>query len=102
MADEPVTLAALTKALVDFHRYVIRPDIQRIVQDAVESSERRTSHQMDGLAHKLTNLEDEVKTGFAQNTEQFQSVTGRLDKLATGMAAVDGRLDRLESRLETT
>lgn len=91
MSDPPVTVSVLqktlTKALVDFHRDVIRPDVQKIMQDAVEASERRTSHQMDGLAHQLTNLKVEVKVGFTQNKEQFQEVNARLDRLEERMEA---------------
>ena len=87
MADEPVTLAVLTKALAEFHRHVIRPDVQKIVQEAVEASERRISHRLDGLAHQLTDLGVEVKVGFAQNKEQFEAVSGRLDRLDTRRGA---------------
>ena len=110
MSEAPVTLSVLTKALAEFHRGVILPDIQRVVQDAVTSSEQRLESQLmrhiDGLAHKLTNLEQEVKIGFAQvgpferdTRVALARIDARLDGVEARLKAVEGRLDRVEGRL---
>ena len=55
----------LVQALTKFHREIVLPDIERIVGNAVEGSERR--------------LRDEMQTGF-------DALAQRLDRLETRLA----------------
>jgi len=45
MSDQPLTLAVLA----EFHRQVILPDVRRVVNEAVQSSESRLRDEMHGL-----------------------------------------------------
>ena len=65
--------------LTKFHREVLLPDIQRIVSDAVGSSERR--------------LRDEMQTGF-------DALAQRLDRLETEYQMIVAGLKRMEERLD--
>jgi hypothetical protein len=53
----------LVKVLTKFHREIVVPDIERIVGNAVEGSERRLRDEMhtgfDALAQRLDRLEKE-------------------------------------------
>jgi hypothetical protein len=63
MSDGPLTVGALDGALAKFHREVLLPDIQRVVGEAMEASERRLRDEMqafhDLLVVKLDRLEAE-------------------------------------------
>jgi hypothetical protein len=50
MSDQPITLAVLAR----FHREVIVPDIQRIVDEAVSGSEARLRDEMQGFTIRFS------------------------------------------------
>ena len=96
MSDQPVTLAVLTTALAEFHREIIRPDVQQIVGDAVANSERRMQANFDSVFHKLDKLETEyeaLKAGLGRVEERL----GRMDERFDG---VDHRLGALERQYQ--
>ena len=93
MSDQPVTLAVLTTALVQFHREIVLPDLQKVV----EASEGRLRNEMhglhDSLLQKLAKLETEyefLKVGLAR-------VEGRLERIDQRLDGMDGRLVALET-----
>lgn len=63
MAEEPVTLSTLAR----FHREVILPDLERVVGEKVDASERRLRDEMqtgfDALATRLDRLGDRIRDG---------------------------------------
>ncbi len=90
----------LVKVLTQFHRETVVPDIERIVGNAVEGSERRLRDEMqrgfDALAQRIGRLETEyhmLAAGLKRVEERLDGVERRLD-------SVDQRLDRVEQRLD--
>jgi hypothetical protein len=57
MSDQPLTRGVLAEVLVEFHREIILPDIQRIVVEAIAGSERRMQANFDTIFHKLDKLD---------------------------------------------
>jgi len=110
MSDQPLTLIVLAQ----FHRQVILPDIQRIVGDAVEGSERRLRDEMhslhDAVLKRLHHLDIEyamIKAGLQRIEERLgnleeraERVEGRLDHLQALALELRTRLGRVEERLE--
>ncbi|HUG53804.1 MAG TPA: hypothetical protein VMR21_09385 [Vicinamibacteria bacterium] len=77
MSDQPITLSVLAQ----FHRDVIVPDAQRIV----EGSERRLIEQIARLWDALLGTRERLET-------QYVVIKG-------GIARVEDRLERLDQRL---
>lgn len=97
MSDQPVTLGVLTTALAQFHREIVFPDVQRIVNDAVSASERRLRGQIDGILQKLDKLEIEyelLKVGL-------QRVETRGVALEARLSGIEERLDRVERQVDS-
>jgi len=88
VAEEPITLSTLAQ----FHREVILPDIERVVGNAVEGSERRLRDEMhtlfDSVAQKIDRLETECQLLLA-------AVRG----LEESMASLGAQLDRIDQRM---
>ena len=82
MSDQPVTVSVLTETLAAFHRDVILPDVQRVVQDILGSSVGRLRDELlghiDGLGDKVVGLEQEMRFGFAQADDRLKEVEARL------------------------
>ena len=100
MSDQPITYGNLQKALMEFHHVVFLPDVRRVVEEAVGASERRLLDEImghvDGLAHKIVNLETEMRLGFAQINERLDRLEARMDRLEARTDGVEGRLTVLE------
>ena len=67
MSDQPLTRDVLASVLADFHRDVVRPDIQHIVAEEVGTLSREMLTHFDGLYHRLDRLESEyeaIKAGL--------------------------------------
>ena len=106
MSDQPLTLAVLAQ----FHRDVLTPEIERIVQ----ASERRLRDEMhtlhDATLVRFERLEAEnaaIKLGLVRVEERLDRVEQRLDsletnhrQLAASLRLLDERLTRVEQRLE--
>lgn len=109
MSDQPLTLSALTTTLVQFHREIILPDIHRIVGEVVGASERRLQGTLDGIVHKLDELETEyqaLKAGLGRLEERIDRVEERLASVEARLQSLEGQyqdllasLHRLEERL---
>ena len=76
----------LVQVLAKFHREVVLPDIERIVGNAVEGSERR--------------LRDEMHTLFDALAHQVQELRTEYHMLVAGLKRVEERLDRIDQRLD--
>ena len=108
MADEPLTLAVLTR----FHREVFVPDVERIVGSAVEGLRDEMHSLFDGFAQQLERLDTEyhmISAGLKRVEERLDRIEQRLDKMALRSellelkARVDGLQEQvrlLEERLE--
>jgi chromosome segregation ATPase len=102
MSDQPVTLAVLTTALAQFHREIIRPDVQQIVGDAVANSERRMQANFDSILHKLDKLETEyeaLKAGLGRVEEDQKRMSQTLKVLENQYRDLVAGFHRLEERL---
>ncbi len=86
----------LIPILTRFHREMVVPDIQRIV----EGSERRLRDEMhagfDALAQRLEKLETE----FPMLVSGIKRVEERLDALEDRIGSVERRLDGIDKKLE--
>ncbi len=76
----------LLPILTRFHREIVLPDIERIVGNAVEGSERR--------------LRDEVQAGFDALAQRLDRLDTEYHMLVAGLKRVEERLDAVELRLD--
>jgi hypothetical protein len=81
MSDQPLTQAMLVSTLAEFHRTVIRPDVERIV-----------GHAIDGLRR-------DVDVRFDEVNGRFDDIYGRFDRLETEYVSITAALARVEERL---
>jgi predicted nuclease with TOPRIM domain len=100
MSEEPITFAQL----VQYHREVMLPDVQRIVED----SERRLRDEMhglfDALAQRLDRLEAEYQmlvAGLRRDEERLERVEPKRDKAAlrTELLELKARVDGLQDQI---
>lgn len=87
MSDQPITLAVLTTALVQFHRDVILPDLHKVV----EASEGRLRNEMYGL-------HDSVLQNFARLETEYVFLKVAVSRLEERMTAVETRMGVLETQ----
>ena len=92
----------LVQVLASFHREVVLPDMERVVQE----SERRLRNEMhgltDGLAARMKHLETELGTalsGLKRVEERLDRVEQRLDGIEARLHDVEARLHDVEARL---
>jgi predicted nuclease with TOPRIM domain len=76
----------LVPILTRFHREIVLPDIERIVGNAVEGSERR--------------LRDEIQAGFDALAKRLDKLEIEYQMLVAGLKRVEERLDAVEKRLD--
>ena len=103
MSDQPLTRDVLASVLVDFHRDVVRPDIQHIVGEEVGALRREMFTHFDALYHRLDRLESEyqaIKVGLQRVEDRLEAVETRLDHLEAMVLELRTRLGRVEERLE--
>jgi predicted nuclease with TOPRIM domain len=100
----------LVQVLTRFHRDVVVPDVERIVGNAVEGSERRLRDEMqagfDALAQRLDRLETEyhmLVAGLKRVEERLDRVEQHLDKMALRSEVLDlkARVDGLQEQVRT-
>jgi chromosome segregation ATPase len=110
MSDQPVTLAVLAQ----FHREVILPDVERMVDALLDRRVQprfdAIDQHLDALYHGLERLETEyqaIKAGLQRLEQQVDGVDRRVAALEAEhrdlVAAVhrlDERLSRVERRLD--
>jgi len=105
MSDQSVTLATLAK----FHREVILPDIERVVERLTKPRFDQIDGHFDAIFHKLDKLETEyeaLKAGLGR-VEEDQKRMGQTLKvlesqyrdLVAGFHRLEERLALLEERL---
>src|SRR5688500_638780 len=102
MSDQPLTLGVLAQALVEFHRDVIAPDMQRIVRDSESRlrNEMQTFH--DEILHRLVKLESEyhlLTVGLARVENRLDTLEAQYRDLLASVLRLEERLSRVEERL---
>ena len=97
MPDDPITLATLTQ----FHREVLLPDVQRIVDGAVLGVETRLRDEMHAGFDAVYQRLDRLETEYHMLVAGLKRVEERLDRVEQRLDRVEGRLDRVESRLDS-
>jgi chromosome segregation ATPase len=103
MSDEPLTRAVLASVLADFHRDVVRPDIQHIVAEEVGTLRREMFDHFDGVHHQLEQLDHEsvaLKAGLRRVEERLTVVEERLAIMEVRLGSLDERAERQEGRLD--
>jgi len=92
----------LVQVLTRFHREVLLPDVERIVQ-ASETRVRDEMHGVaDGLAVRMKDLETELHmalTGLKRVEERLGRVEQRLERVEERLDGIEGRLEDVEARL---
>ena len=95
----------LVRVLTTFHREVLLPDVERIVQ-ASETRVRVEMHGVaDGLAARMKDLETELHmalSGLKRVEERLERVEERLDGIEGRLDDVEGRLGSMEEALQRT
>jgi len=103
----------LLSLLTRFHREVVLPDIERIVTDTVEGSERRIRDEMltlfDGVFQRLDRLEAEYhalaaavarierRLGSPESEAEKASIQEQIRELRSKLNDLEQRLDEIES-----
>lgn len=94
------------KALMEFHREVVLPDMQRVVKDAVEGSERSLRNEMYSIADstylRFDRIESElaaVKGGLTRVESEVAELKVRMSRVEARLGNVEARLGNVESRL---
>jgi predicted nucleic acid-binding Zn-ribbon protein len=87
----------LVTVLAKFHRDVLLPDVERIVQ----ASEQRVTDRMDGLFDALSKRIDRLETEYQMIVAGMKRIEERLDKmvLRSEFLELKGRVDQLQERL---
>ena len=91
----------LVTVLARFHREVLLPDVQRIVNTAVEASERRITDRMDGLFDALSKRIDRLETEYQMIVAGMKRIEERLDKmvLRSEFLELKARVDQLQEQM---
>ena len=92
MPDDPLTLAAL----MQFHREVMMPDVERIVGTAVAQLRDEVHAGFDAVYQRL----DRLETEYHMLVVGLKRVEERLDRVEGRLSAVEQKLDRVALRTE--
>jgi chromosome segregation ATPase len=96
MSEQPLTRAVLASVLADFHRDLILPDMERVVQTSMGELRVEMNAHFDDVYHRFERVETEyqaLKAGLGR-------VEARLDDLDAQVLDLRTRLSRVEERLE--
>lgn len=99
MSDQPVTLAVLAK----FHREIILPDIESVVERLVTPRFDEMNARFDAIYHKLERLETDYaffKVGLARVEERLKVLEHQYQDLLAGLHRLEDRLSRVEAQLD--
>jgi predicted nucleic acid-binding Zn-ribbon protein len=88
MSDQPLTLAVLAQ----FHRQVILPDIERIV----EASEHRLRDEMHGLHDFVLERLDRLEVEYEAIKAGLVRIEARLDGLEARVGSMEAKVASLE------
>jgi len=103
MSDQPVTLAVLTTALAQFHREIILPDIESVVERLITPRFDEMNGHFDAIYHKLEKLETDYeffKVGLARVEERLQVLEHQYQDLLAGLHRLEDRLSRVEAQVD--
>jgi len=87
------------KALMEFHREVVLPDMQRVVKEAVEGSERSLRNEMYSIADSTYLRFDRIESELAAVKGGLTRVESEVAELKVRMSRVEARLGNVEARL---
>lgn len=99
MSDQPLTLAVLAQ----FHRQVILPDIERVVNSAVGQLRLEIDGHFDDVYARLDRLEGEyqaIKEGLRRLEARHDHLEAMVADLQAQVLELRTRLGRVEERLE--
>ena len=87
----------LVTVLAKFHRDVLLPDVERIVQ----ASERRINDRMHGLFDALSKRIDRLETEYQMIVAGMKRIEERLDKmvLRSEFLELKARVDQLQEQM---
>jgi hypothetical protein len=88
MTDQPVTLAVL----VQFHREVVLPDLQRTVGDQISEADRHLTIQIERFWDALLGTREKLEIEYLLIRSGIARLEDRLER-------VDQRLGALEERM---
>ena len=110
MSDQPLIRSVLAAVLADFHRDVVRPDIEQVVNTAVGQLRLDMNGHFDAVHARLDRLEDEyqaIKEGLRRlevRHERLDAKVASVETLVLDLQAqvleLRTRLGRVEERLE--
>jgi len=86
----------LLSVLTRFHREVVVPDIERIVNDSVGG----VNSPLTALRQEMLSHFDGIYRRFDRLESEYQAVSAALKRLEDRVAAVEQKLDRLALRTE--
>ncbi|HEX7150004.1 MAG TPA: hypothetical protein VF618_00850 [Thermoanaerobaculia bacterium] len=96
----------LLNVLTRFHREVVLPDIERVVEERIEgriaSFERNMYGHFDNVYSRLDKLDTEsvaIKAGLQRLEERIVSVEARVVSLEARIARIEQKLDTLETKV---
>jgi chromosome segregation ATPase len=95
----------LFHTLMQFHREVALPDMERLIENQTKIMDRRFDHVytlFDGVFSKFERLESELvalKGGLIRVEARLTAVEDRLTKVEDRLTAVESRVTAVESRL---
>ena len=104
MSEQPLARAVLASVLADFHRDILRPDIQQIVGEEVGTLRREMFTHFDAFYQRFERLETEyqaLKAGLGRVEARLDQIEVRLDRVEGRLERVEVRLDQVENRLDS-
>jgi chaperonin cofactor prefoldin len=93
----------LVAVLAKFHREVLLPDVERVVNAAVGGSESRLRDEMHGLFDSLSQRLERLETEYHMIVASLKRIEERLDKmvLRSEFLELKARVDELQARMRT-
>lgn len=98
------------QVLAQFHREVILPDVQRIVDEAVGALRNDMYSHFDGIYGRFDRLESEyyaLKSWMSRIDERLtriesevESLNGRMGRVESELQSLNGRVGRVETELQ--
>lgn len=98
MGEEVLTVSALASALARYHREILMPDMEQMVDAKLHAQDLRLAAHFDELYKRLERLESEyhaLTAGLKRVEERLDRVEARLDKMA-----LKSELLELKARVE--
>jgi len=93
----------LAAVLARFHREVLLPDVERVVNAAVGGAESRLRDEMHGLFDSLSQRLERLETEYHMIVAALKRIEERLDKmvLRSEFLELKARVDELQERMRS-